>query len=179
MQIAPVLPLELPYAASFFFCAPFILHLLTQMEISYHLIYNLTSGKGGRYMILQVYSDCLPSIISLLILPVILWLLSEKFSLSHYQKGILGGILLFSDFKSGQSFANRILWRECTGHIKLPLPTTQEKTLYLDITRWSTLKSDWLYSLQPKMKKLYTVSKNKTGSWLWLRSWTPYCQIQT
>ena len=23
------------------------------------------------------------------------------------------------------------------------------------------------------------VSKNKTRSWLWLRSWTPYCQIQT
>ena len=29
------------------------------------------------------------------------------------------------------------------------------------------------------MDKLYTVSKNKTRSWLWLRSWTPYCQIQT
>ena len=29
------------------------------------------------------------------------------------------------------------------------------------------------------MEKLYTVSKNKTRSWLWLRSWTPYCQIQT
>ena len=28
------------------------------------------------------------------------------------------------------------------------------------------------------MEKLYTVSKNKTGSWPWLRSWTPYCQIQ-
>ena len=40
----------------------------------------------------------------------------------------------------------------------------QEKTLHMDITRWSTLKSDWLYSLQPKMGKLYTVSKNKTGS---------------
>ena len=40
-------------------------------------------------------------------------------------------------------------------------------------------KSDWLYSLQPKMETLYTDSKNKTGSWLWLRSWTPYCQIQT
>ena len=40
-------------------------------------------------------------------------------------------------------------------------------------------KSDWLYSLQPKMEKLYTDSENKTGSWLWLRSWTPYCQIQT
>ena len=22
------------------------------------------------------------------------------------------------------------------------------------------------------MEKLYTISKNKTGSWLWLRSWT-------
>ena len=29
------------------------------------------------------------------------------------------------------------------------------------------------------MEKLYTVSKNKTGSLLWLRSWTPYCQIKT
>ena len=27
------------------------------------------------------------------------------------------------------------------------------------------------------MEKIYTVSKNKTGSWLWLRSWTPYCKI--
>ena len=27
------------------------------------------------------------------------------------------------------------------------LPTTQEKTLHTDITRWLTLKSDWLYSL--------------------------------
>ena len=75
--------------------------------------------------------------------------------------------------------ANRILPRECTGHNKHPLPTTREKALHMDITRWSTLKSDWLYSLQPKMEKLYTVSKNKTRSWLWLRPWTPYCQIQT
>ena len=75
--------------------------------------------------------------------------------------------------------ANRVLPRECTGHSKHPLPTTQEKTLHMDITRWSTPKSDWLYSLQLKMEKLYTVSKNKTRSWLWLRSWTPYCQIQT
>ena len=56
---------------------------------------------------------------------------------------------------------------------------TLEKTLHMDLTRWSTLKSDWLYSLQPKMEKHYTVSKEKTGSWLWLGSWTPYCQIQT
>ena len=45
--------------------------------------------------------------------------------------------------------------------------------------RCSTPKLDWLYSLQLKMEKLCTVSKNKTRSWLWLKSWTPYCQIQT
>ena len=70
-----------------------------------------------------------------------------------------------------------VLPREHTGHSKHPLPTTQEKTLHMDITRWTTPKSDWLYSLQPKMEKLYTVSKNKTRGWLWLR--IPYCQIQT
>ena len=35
-----------------------------------------------------------------------------------------------------------VLPRKCTGHNKHPLPTTQEMTLYMDITRWSTLKSD-------------------------------------
>jgi len=39
--------------------------------------------------------------------------------------------------------ANRVLWREHTGHSKHPLPTTQEKTLHMDIIRWSTTKSDW------------------------------------
>ena len=79
--------------------------------------------------------------------------------------------------KWSRAKANRVLSRECTGHSKHPLPTTQEKTLHMDITRWSTPKLVWLYSLQPKMEKLYTVSKNKTRSLLWLRSWTPYCQI--
>ena len=35
-----------------------------------------------------------------------------------------------------------------------------EKTLHMDITRWSTLKSDWLYSMQLKIEKLYTVKKD-------------------
>ena len=56
--------------------------------------------------------------------------------------------------------ANRVLPREHTGHSKQPLPTTQEKTLHMDITRWSTPKSDWLYSLQPKMENaLYSQQK--------------------
>ena len=81
--------------------------------------------------------------------------------------------------KWSRAKANRVLPREHTGCRKHPLPTTQEKTLHMGITRCSTPKSECLYSLQRRMEKLYTVSKNKTRSWLWLRSWIPYCQIQT
>ena len=80
--------------------------------------------------------------------------------------------------KWSRAKANRVLPREHTGHSKHPLPTTQETTLHVDIARWSIPKSDWLYSLQLKMGKLYIVSKNKTWSWLWLRSSAPYCKIQ-
>ena len=80
--------------------------------------------------------------------------------------------------KWGRAKANRVLPRERTGHSKHPLPTTKKETLHMDITRWSITKSDWLYSLQPKMETLYRISKSKTGNWLWLRPWTP-CQIQT
>ena len=62
---------------------------------------------------------------------------------------------------------NRVLPRKRTGQLVIANTLfQQEKTLHMDITRWSTPKSDWLYSLQPKMEKLYTVGKNKTRSWL-------------
>ena len=35
-----------------------------------------------------------------------------------------------------------VLPRECTGHSKHPLPTTQETTPHMKIRRWSILKSD-------------------------------------
>ena len=47
---------------------------------------------------------------------------------------------------------NRVLPRKFTGHSKHPLPTKQEKTVEMDITRWSTPKSDRLYSLQSKWR---------------------------
>ena len=95
---------------------------------------------------------------------------------SQETPGVTGKFGLGIRNEAGQRL--RILPRGHNSHSKHPLPTTQEKTLHMDITRLSVPKSDWLYSLQPKMEKLYTVSKNKTRSWLWLRSWTSYCQIQ-
>ena len=55
--------------------------------------------------------------------------------------GVTGKFGLGVQNEAGQK-AHRILPRECTGHSKHPLPTTQEKTLHMDITRWSTPKSD-------------------------------------
>ena len=54
--------------------------------------------------------------------------------------------------------------REHTGHSKDPLPTTQEKILHMDITRWSILKSDLLCSLQSKIEKIYTATKARPGA---------------
>ena len=42
--------------------------------------------------------------------------------------------------KEVRAKVNRVWPREHTGHSKHSLPTTQEKTLHMDITRWSTLK---------------------------------------
>ena len=52
--------------------------------------------------------------------------------------GVTGKFGLGVQNEAGQ----RVLQREHTGHIKHPLPTTQEKTLHMDITRWPTPKSD-------------------------------------
>ena len=82
--------------------------------------------------------------------------------------GVTGKFGLRVQIEAGQRLT--VLLREHTGHSKHPLPTTQEKTLHMDITRWPTPKSDGLYSSKPKMEKLCAVSKNKTGSGLWFRS---------
>ena len=75
--------------------------------------------------------------------------------------GVIGKFGLGIQNEAGQRLT--VLPRECTGYSKHPLPTTQETTLHLDITRWSIPKSNSLYPLQQKME-LYIVRKNKTGS---------------
>ena len=59
---------------------------------------------------------------------------------------------------------NRVLPRKCTGHNKHPLPTTQEKTLYMDITRWSTPKSDRLYFCSQRWRSSIQSAKTRPGA---------------
>ena len=58
---------------------------------------------------------------------------------SRETPGVTGKIGLEMWNEAGQRL--RVLPGKCTGHSKHPLPT-QEKTLHMDITRWSTPKSD-------------------------------------
>ena len=60
---------------------------------------------------------------------------------SRETPGVTGKFGLGVQNEAGQRLIE-FLPRECTSHSKHPLPTTQEKTLYMDITRCSTLKSD-------------------------------------
>ena len=73
--------------------------------------------------------------------------------------------------------ANWVLPRECTGHSKHPFQQPK-RWLYT----WASLDDQYRNQidygfLQLKME-LYTVSKNKTWSWLCLRSSARYCKIQ-
>ena len=87
--------------------------------------------------------------------------------------GVTGKFGLGVQNKAGQRLIE--FCQENTLVIANTLFKQHKRRLHMDISKWSTPKSDWLYSLQLKMEKLYTVSKNKTRSWLWLRSLTPYC----
>ena len=60
---------------------------------------------------------------------------------SQETPGVTGKFSLGMRNEAGQRL-NRVLPRKCTGHSKHPLPVTQEKTLHMDIIKWSTLKSD-------------------------------------
>ena len=66
--------------------------------------------------------------------------------------------------KWSRTKSNRVLPRKCTDHSKHPLPTTQEKTLHMDITRRSTPKSDWLYSLQQRWRSSIQSTKTRPGA---------------
>ena len=59
---------------------------------------------------------------------------------SQETPGVTGKFGLGMQNEAGQRLI--VMPRERTDHSKHPLPTTQEKTLHMDITRWSTPKSD-------------------------------------
>ena len=56
--------------------------------------------------------------------------------------GVTGKFGLGIQNEAGQRLIEFSVPRECADHSKYPLPTTQEKTLHMEIIRWSIPKSD-------------------------------------
>ena len=81
---------------------------------------------------------------------------------SQETPGVTGEFGLGVQNEAGQSLTE--FCQENALVIANTLVQQHKRRLHMDITRWSTPKSDRLYSLHPKMEKLYTVSKNKTRS---------------
>ena len=75
---------------------------------------------------------------------------------SRETPGVTGKIGLEMWNEAGQRL--RVLQGKCTGHSKHPLPT-QEKTLHMDITRWSTPKSDRIFFAAKDGEALYSQQK--------------------
>ena len=61
--------------------------------------------------------------------------------------------------KGSRAKANRVLPREPTGHGKHPLPTTEETTLHMYITRWSIPKSVLVFFAAKEGEALYSQQK--------------------
>ena len=73
---------------------------------------------------------------------------------SQETPGVTGKFDLGVQHKADQRLTE--FCQENTLVIANTLLTTQERTVHMGITRWSTLKSDWLHSLHPKIKNLLT-----------------------
>ena len=54
--------------------------------------------------------------------------------------------------------------RKYTGHSKHPLPTTQEMTLHMDITKWSIPKSDDYILCSQRWRRSIWSAKTKPGA---------------
>ena len=119
--------------------------------ISVHL-----QGKPFNIAVIQVYAptsnaeeaeverfyEDLPDLLELTPKKDVLFILgdwNEKVG-SQETPGVTGKFGLGLQNEVGQRVTE--FCQENAGRSKHPLPTTQEKTLHMDITRWSTLKSD-------------------------------------
>ena len=95
--------------------------------------------------------------------------------------------------KSRDTWSNRQIWPWSTkwNRVKsnrvLPRELVIANTLFNNIREDSASEHHQMDNTEIRLIIFFaakdgedlTVSKNKTRSWLWLRSWTPYCQIQT
>ena len=98
---------------------------------------------------------------------------------SRYQQipGVTGKFGLGTQNVAGQRLIE--FCRENTLVIANTLFQQHRRRLYTWTSPDGQYQNQTDYILCSQRWRNYMVSQNKAGSWLWLRSWTPYCKIQT
>ena len=116
--------------------------LFPRQSIQHHIIqvYDLTSN-AEEAEVDRFYED-LQDLLELTPKRDVLFIIGDWNAKVRSQDipGVTGKFGLGVQNEAGQRLT--VLPREHTSHSKHPLPTTQEKTLHMDITRWSIPKSD-------------------------------------
>ena len=104
-------------------------------------VYALTSNTEEA-KVEQFYED-LQDFLDLTPKKVVLFIIGDWNAKVESQElpGVAGKFGLGVQNEKGQKLTE-FCQRECTGHSQHCLPTTQKKTLHLNITIWSILKSD-------------------------------------
>ena len=74
---------------------------------------------------------------------------------------------------------NKLVIKKKKKHLQNTVFQQQKRWLYTWMSPDGQYQNQIDYICIWRWKSLYWVSKNKTGSWQWLRSWAPYCKIQT
>ena len=143
-------------------CLLWPVHFLGKIPLVFALLHSIFQGKPFNITVIQVYaptSNAEEAEVERFYedLQVLIELTSKKRGLFHYRgleckstksRNIWSNRQIWpwtTEWSRGKT--NRVLPSEHTGHSKHHLPTAQEKTLHMNITRRSTPKSDWLYSL--------------------------------
>ena len=111
------------------------------LNITVIQVYALTSN-AEEAKVEQFYED-LQDLLKLTIKKDVLFIIRDWNAKvgSKEIAGVTGKFGLGIQNEAGQRLI-RVLPRECTGHSKHLLPAIQEKTLHMDITRWSIPKLD-------------------------------------
>ena len=149
---------------------------ISRQTIQYHSNPSLCPANNAEEAEVEQFYEDLQDLLELTPPKDVLFIIGDWNAKVQSQEipGITGKFGLREQNEAGQSLT--VLPREYTGHGKHPLPTTQGKTVHMDITRWSIRL---IIFFAAKDGETIQSAKNKTRSWLWLRSWTPYGQIQT
>ena len=118
--------------------------MFPRQTTQYHSNPNLCPDQFTEEAELEWFYEDLQDLLELTLKRDVLFIIGDWNAKVRSQEilGVMGKFSLRVQNEAGQRLTNRVLPKEHTGDRKHPLPTTQEKTLHMDITGWSILKSD-------------------------------------